>query len=101
MALLALHESSQSETSWKPASAIAQHFGLPERTARIFRMGLVGGNSAGRLQENSGGMLVRWYRIAKGQVAKVLESIGQCVVLGVPGLPKAVALGKFFPARGW
>ena len=69
----------------KPASTIAQHFGLPERTAWIFRMGLVGGNSAGRVQENSGGMLVRWNRIAKNQVAKILESVGQCVVSGVPG----------------
>src|SRR5271154_7291173 len=70
----------------KTTGTVEQNFGLPWRTARIFGMGQVGGNAAGRLQENGGRMFVSRDRVAKRDVAEILQSVGESVVLRVAGL---------------
>ena len=63
-------------------------------------MGAGGGDAFGDLEEGGGGVFVGGDGGAEGDVAEVLEGVGEGEVVGVVGCPEAVALGEFFGGEG-
>src|ERR1700736_5115477 len=63
-------------------------------------MRAIRGDSLREMQKHRSRMFVGGNGLAKGNVAEILQRVGDSVVDRVAGFPKAVAFGKFFGSEG-